>query len=194
MYPFRLQLPVDTAFRLGFIGADERRHAMAQARAATLQAMTDIISGLPKRHHRRALERAWGNDRLFGLVSNRLGIRFRVVKATWDWPGRSVADEILAGIPAEALQWLAYWAHKTCTRILQQSMMQAWHDAFDHRPAIYWLPTPPAAPTTTEMEEAWDDAFDHRPAIYWPPTPPVTPTNTEVAPLSFEMDPGPPPF
>ena len=164
-FPLRLQLPVDRAFRLGFIGADERRHAMAQARGATLQAMTDIIRGLPEheRHHRSALERAWGNDRLFGRRAGRLGIRFRVAKAMWDWRGRSVADEILTGTPADALQWLAYWAHKTCTRILQQS-----------------------------MEGAWWAAFDHRPSAYWPPTAPVTPTTTEFAPLSFEMDPGPP--
>jgi hypothetical protein len=162
---FRLRLPVDKAFGFGFIDADERRDAMAQARATTLQAMTSIIDELPEheRRHRGALVRAWGSDRLFGRVAHRLGIRFRVAKATWDWPGRSVADEILAGTPADAAQWLAYWAHKTCTRILQQSMEQAWHVAFDNRPAVYWLPTP------------------H-----------VTPTNIELAPLSFEMDPGPP--
>ena len=148
---FRLRLPVDKAFGFGFIGADERRHAMAQARATTLQAMTSIISELPdyERHHRANLERAWGNDRLFGRVADQLGIKFRGAKATWVWPGRSVVDEILAGTRADAVQWLARWAHKTCTRMLQQSMEQAWHDAFDHRPAFHWLPTPTVTPTNT---------------------------------------------
>jgi hypothetical protein len=171
---FRLRLPVDKAFGFGFIDADERRDAMARARATTLQAMSSIIDELPdhKRHHRAKLERAWGNDRLFGRVADRLGMKFRVAKATWDWPGRSVVDAIFAGTRTDAVQWLARWAHKSCTRMVQQSMEQAWHDAFDHRPAVYWLPTPPA--------------------VYWLPTPPVTPTNTYFAALSFQMDPDPP--
>jgi hypothetical protein len=55
------------------------------------------------------------------------------IEATWVWPGRSVAGEILAGTRADAVQWLARWAHKTCTRMLQQSMEQAWHESFDNR-------------------------------------------------------------
>lgn len=162
VFPVRLYLPVDRAFGFGFIDADERRDAMARARAATLKAMTDIISRRPESQHAE-LERAMGDARLFGRMVDRVGIKFRVTKATWTWPGRSVVDEILAGTCADAVQWLAGWAHKTCTRMLQQSMEQAWHDAFDHRPDVYWLPAPS-----------------------------VTPTNTGAFPLSFEIDPWPP--
>jgi hypothetical protein len=69
----------------------------------------------------------------------RLGIDFTVTKATRVWPGRSVVDEIIAGTRADAVQWLARWAYKSCTRMLQQAMEQAWHDAFDHHPADHWL-------------------------------------------------------
>ncbi len=141
-FPVRLDLPVHDAFDLGFIDADQRRHTMAQAREATLREMTDIISALPdhQRHQRARLEQAMGNARLFRRLADELGIEFRVVKATWTWPGRSVVDEILAGTRAEAVQWLATWAHKTCTRMLQRSMDQAWRHAFEHRPAAYFLP------------------------------------------------------
>ena len=135
-FPVGLYLPADKAFSFGFIDADERRQIMAGARAATVQAMTGIISRLPEheRHGRAELERARGDDRLFGRIAGRLGIKFRVARAMWIWPGRSVVDEIFAGTRADAMQWLARWAHRTCTRMLQQSMEQAWHDAFDHRP------------------------------------------------------------
>lgn len=132
------------AFDFGLIDADERARAMAQARAATQQAMTDIIDELPEheRHHRAELERAQGNAQQFGRMVARLGIRFRVVRATWVWPGQSVVDEVLAGTRADIVQWLSGWAYKTCTRMLHQSMEQAWRDGFDHRPADYWLPNP----------------------------------------------------
>ncbi len=164
-FPFQLNLPADKAFDFGFIDADERRHAMARARAATLKAMTDITSGLPddQGHHGAELEQMMGNARLFGLLAGRLGIKFAVARATWMWPGRSVVDEIRAGTRADAVQWLAGWAHKACIRVLQQSMEQAWNDAFDHRPAVHWLP-----------------------ALT------VTPTITTTRPLSDEMDPDPP--
>jgi hypothetical protein len=151
-FPFQLNLPADKAFDFGFIDADERRHAMARARAATLQAMTGIISGLPddQGHHSAELEQAVGNARLFGRLAGRLGIKFAVARATWMWPGRSVADEIRTGTRADAMQWLAGWTHKTCNRMLQQSMEQAWHDAFDHHPAVHWLPAPDVTPTITE--------------------------------------------
>ena len=137
-FPVQLHLPAEEAFDFGFIAADERQRAIDQARAETLQAMTDFISGLPEhqRHYRAEQEaelaRAMDDARLFGHMAAELGI-----KATWVWPGRSVADEILAGTRADAVQWLARWAYKTCTRLLQQSMEQAWHESFGNRPAVH---------------------------------------------------------
>ena len=148
-FPVQLHLPADKAFDFGFIDADERRHAMAQARAATLEAMTDIISGLPEheRHHRDALEQAMGTHACSAAWPIGSGSSSRSSGQRGRWPGRSVVDEILAGTRADAVQWLAGWAYKTCTRMLQQSMERAWNDAFDHRPAAYWLPTRSVTPT-----------------------------------------------
>ena len=148
-FPVHLYLPAHKAFELGFIDADERRLAMAEARAATLREMADVISALPddQRHYRAELEQAMGNARLFSRLVDGLGIEFRVVKATWRWPGRSVVDEIRAGTSAKAVQWLASWAHQTCTWMLQQSMEQAWRRAFDRNSAAYWLPAPSVTPT-----------------------------------------------
>ena len=141
-FPVRLDLPAHKAFELGFIDADERRVAMAEARAATLREMADIIRRLPydQLHRRAELEQAMGDARLFGRLAGELGIRFRVVKATWIWSGRSIVDEIPAGTRVEALRWLAGWAYRTCTSLLQRSMEQAWRQAFEHRPAEFWLP------------------------------------------------------
>jgi hypothetical protein len=138
--PVELCLPADQAFGFGFINADERRQLMAQARVATLRAMADIISEVPE-YERADLERATSDARLFGQMADHLGFTFRVAKAVWVWPGRSVADEVHAGICADAMQWLARWAYKTSTRTLQRSMEQAWSAAFEHRPAAYWYPT-----------------------------------------------------
>jgi hypothetical protein len=87
------------------------------------------------------------STRAFGRLADRLGIEFTVIKATWTWPGRTVADEILAGTRAEAVQWLAGCAYKTSTRVLQRAMEQAWREAFEHRPATYWLPDLPVTPS-----------------------------------------------
>lgn len=145
-FPVRLDLPAHEAFDLGFINADERQCAMAEARAATIGEMARIIGTLPdqQQHHRAKLHQAMSSTRAFSRLADRLGIEFTVVKATWTWPGRTVADEILAGTRAEAVQWLAGWAYKTSTRMLQRAMERAWQEAFEHRPATYWLPDPPA--------------------------------------------------
>jgi hypothetical protein len=143
--PVELRIPVHEAFKLGFIGAEERRIAMAEAREATLREMARIISGLPSHQlgHRDALLQAMGNARVFGRIANGLGIDFSVVKATWLWPGTSVAEEFLAGADAAAVEWLANWAYLTSVRMLQQSMELAWRHAFEHRPADFWLPILP---------------------------------------------------
>jgi hypothetical protein len=131
-FPVQMHLPVDRAFGFGFVDAVGRREVMAQARAATNRAMIDVITGLPEHqaHHREELVRAMGDDRLFRRIAGQLDVEFRVAKAMWVWPGRSVADEVSAGTRADAVQWLASSARRTCARILQQSMHQAWRGAF----------------------------------------------------------------
>jgi len=143
--PLALRIPAHEAFKLGLIDAEERRLAMADAREATLRQMADIISGLPRDQHnyRDALLQATGDARLFGRIAKDLGIDFSVVKATWLWPGTSVVEEFLAGATTKALEWLANWAYLTSVRLLQQSMESAWRDAFEHRPAAFWLPAEP---------------------------------------------------
>ena len=142
-FGIQMHLPADKAFGFGFIDADQRRRSMAEARQATLQEMAAIISDLgeDEGHHREALEQSMGDDRLFADYAGRIGIEFSITRATWTWPGQSVIDEFLAGTRADAVQWLASWAHRTCSRMLRLSMEQAWSDGF-HRPAGYWLPTP----------------------------------------------------
>ncbi|WP_431884217.1 hypothetical protein [Micromonospora gifhornensis] len=168
--PFRLHLPANEAFELGLIDGDQRQDRMARARAATLNEMTEIIRKLPEhqRHHRDALEQVKRSAHQFGRLAKRLGIEFTVTRATWVWPGRSVVDEVLAGTRAEVVHRLARAAHKSCIRLLQQSMEQAWHDAFDHHPAEFWAPTLAVTPEVSTLG--------------------VTPTNTEWPPSSFELD------
>jgi hypothetical protein len=148
-FPIRLDLPAHEAFDLGFINADERQRAMAEARTATIEEMARIVGSLPDhlQHHRVELSQAMGSARVFGHLADRLDIKFTAVKATWMWPGRTVAEEILAGTRAEAVRWLAGWAYKTSTRMLQRAMEQAWNEAFEHRPETYWLPVPPTTPS-----------------------------------------------
>ncbi|MET8838046.1 hypothetical protein ABZV78_29620 [Micromonospora sp. NPDC004540] len=168
--PFRLRLPANEAFELGLIDADERRESMARARAATLNEMAEIISGLPEdqRQNREALKKVKGNARQFGHLAKQLGIDFTVTRATWLWPGQSVADEVVAGARAGVVQWLASAARKACARALQHSMEQAWHASFDHRPADHWV---------SASSARWEAS-----------TPGVTPTSTDRAPSSFEME------
>lgn len=138
----QLHIPASKAFDFGFIDADERRRAMTEAREATQRGMIEIINTLSEHERglRAELRAAMGNTRLFAQVASRHRIEFRVVKATWVWPRRSLADEVLAGTRADAVEWLAGWFHRTCTRMLQRSMDGAWHAAFDHHPVTYWHP------------------------------------------------------
>jgi hypothetical protein len=129
-----LLLPADEAFGWGFIGEDELRDAVTQARVATLREMSDIIDWSPD-DERTELEQARGDPQAFGRTAARLGIKFTVAEAVYLWRGRSVVNEMLAGTRAAAVRWLAGWAHSACTMRLQQSMEQAWRGAFDHHPA-----------------------------------------------------------
>lgn len=130
-----MRIPADRAYEFGFIGSEERHRLMRQARASTLQQMTDLIDTLPEdqQEHADELRAAMGNAAWFGRLTIGLGIRWPgIVKATWEWPGSTITEELAAGTQAEALQWLARWVHRTCQRRLQLSMQQAFEDAF-HR-------------------------------------------------------------
>lgn len=134
-----LDVPVGRAYDFGLISAEERRHAMAEARAATLQDIDKLTDDLAHdgcdEEDLQYLRQTRGSVRQFTLVATRLnsriGSRFRVHKATWRWPGLSVADEFLAGTSADLVRWLATVAHARSSLITEQSMQQAWGHAFD---------------------------------------------------------------
>ncbi|MFE7935437.1 hypothetical protein ACFU6S_43275 [Streptomyces sp. NPDC057456] len=134
-----LDVPVGPAYDFGLISAEERQRAMAEARAATLNSMDEVIDRLTDdgsdKEDLQYLRQVRGNVRQFAHVASRLdpsvGARFRVHKATWRWPGLSVAGEFLAGTSTDLVQWLATVAHARSSLITQQSMQQAWDYAFD---------------------------------------------------------------
>ena len=130
-----LRIPADKAYEFGFIDSGERQRLMRQARASTLQEMTNLIDALPEdlQEHADELRAAMDNAARFQRLTKGLGITWPgIIKATWEWPGSTVADELAVGAHPEALQWLARWVHLTCQRRLQLSMKQAFEDAF-HR-------------------------------------------------------------
>ncbi|AIR96041.1 hypothetical protein [Streptomyces glaucescens] len=134
-----LDVPVGPAYDFGLISAEERQRAMADARAATLNSMDEVIDLLTgvdcDEEDLQYLRQVRGNVRQFAQVATRLdpsiGARFRAHKATWRWPGLSVAGEFLAGTSTDLVQWLATVAHARSSLITQQSMQQAWAYAFD---------------------------------------------------------------
>ncbi|WP_141746656.1 hypothetical protein [Streptomyces sp. LUP30] len=134
-----LDVPVGPAYDFGLISDEERWRAMAEARTATLDSMDEVIALLTDgdcdEEDLQYLRQARGNVRQFTHAAARLdssiGARFRVHKATWRWPGLSVADEFLAGTSTDLVQWLATVAHARSSLITQQSMQQAWTYAFD---------------------------------------------------------------
>lgn len=132
-----LDVPVGKAYDLGLITEEERRRAMAGARADTLKAMNDIIADLPEDQQdlRYQLEQVNGNAARFGRIAKQSGIKFRVIRRGWRWPGRSVVDELLTGAPADFVECLATCAYRSSSLILERSMQAAWHEAFDrHSP------------------------------------------------------------
>lgn len=134
-----LDVPVGPAYDFGLISAEERRRAMAEARAATLHHMDEIIALLTDDGCDEAdlqyLRQARDNVRQFKhavtRLNPRMGAQVRVRRAMWRWPGLSVAGEFLAGTSTELVQWLATVAHARSSLIAQQSMQQAWSYAFD---------------------------------------------------------------
>jgi hypothetical protein len=127
-----VRVPADKAVEFGLIDDPTRHEVMAQARAATLRTMTDIIDALPdgEQHQRATLESVHGNSRLFSRITSRLGIPFHDVPATWAWPVRSVAEAIDAGLPAAAITWLAGYVYDDSRRTLQRVTKEVWDAAF----------------------------------------------------------------
>ncbi|WP_331733139.1 ribbon-helix-helix domain-containing protein (plasmid) [Embleya sp. NBC_00888] len=137
-----LRLPADRALGFGLIDSDRLREARLEAREVNQAAMTAIIDMVAEEALREYLQEVRNKPVLFKKAADQLpGVTFTAVAATWTWPGRSVADEVLAGTDAAIVRWLAGWAHRTCNRVLQQSMEQSWRDAFQHHPADFWRPT-----------------------------------------------------
>jgi hypothetical protein len=130
-----LLLPVDRAFDFGYVTADERRNAMADARAH----MTEVLPNDPFTDDHIVQKAIFTLNPRFQLLVTRSRKR-RAVKPMWVWPGGSIAAEIGTSTSPEAIGWLATCAHWMAKRELQHAMQQAWHDGFDHRPASHWHP------------------------------------------------------
>lgn len=134
-----LDLPADKARRFGFITAEDQHRIMAEARATTLRNMDDFIDRAADEGaselYLQKLREARGNAREFHRLALKYNghkwPRFGVARATWKWPGRSVAAELIAEFPSELVKWLATAAYKQSTLLLEQSMQAAWHRAFD---------------------------------------------------------------
>lgn len=134
-----LDVPADQACRFGFITAEDQHQLMAQARAATLKAMDDFITWAADDGadalYLHKLKEARGSARDFHRLTRRYPThkrpKFLVPRASWTWPGRSVAAELATGSPPDLLRWLAAAAHRRSSLILEQAMEAAWHRAFD---------------------------------------------------------------
>lgn len=134
-----LDLPADLAHRFGFLTSEQHHAVMAQARAETLRRMDEIIEefrddGLDE-HDLRQLQEMRGNVRMFRRTATRCGkyiaSKFRVRRASWPWPGPSVAEELITSSRTDLLQALAVQAYRSRSLVLEESMREAWQQAFD---------------------------------------------------------------
>lgn len=135
-----LDLPVGKAHEFGFLSAEEQHETMAEARALTKRTMEAVIEAFRQddesdEDRLELLRQACGNAREFGSLARqfdkRIGSKFLITRATWQWPGGSVADTFLSGRRPDLVQWLATWARRNTTLILEYSMQHAWDRAFD---------------------------------------------------------------
>ncbi|MGW9030518.1 hypothetical protein ACWGQ5_41880 [Streptomyces sp. NPDC055722] len=86
---------------------------MAAARAAALARMDAVIDELTEdevdEYQLQQLRQARGETpqfrRLAKRYGKRIGARFTVARASWRWPGPPVVGELLAGSPADLVQW-----------------------------------------------------------------------------------------
>ncbi|MFI9358507.1 hypothetical protein [Streptomyces lydicus] len=139
LLPIALEVPADKAHGFGYITVEEHHEAMAAARAATLARMDAVIEELRENEadafHLQQLLQARGATvqfrRMAKRYGQRIGARFTAARASWRWPGPSVADEFLSGSPADLVQWLATEAYKRRCLLLEQFQQQAWDRAFD---------------------------------------------------------------
>lgn len=128
-----LNLPVDMAYECGLITALQHRNLMAEARAANLEAMNDIITDLPADEYnlRYQLEQVNGDAVRFGQIARRAGIfHFRVIRPLLPWRGGSVVDELLTGSRTDFVARLAAQAYKSSSLIREQAMQVSGHEAF----------------------------------------------------------------
>ncbi|MGW6958778.1 hypothetical protein [Streptomyces chartreusis] len=134
-----LDVPADQAYRFGLVTAEEQHRLMAAARAATLKIMDDFISWAADdgagENYLHKLREARGSARAFHRLTRNYPSherpKFTVPRASWTWPGRSVAAELVAGAQPELLGWLAGAAHRHSSLLLEQAMQVAWQRAFD---------------------------------------------------------------
>ncbi|WP_406448675.1 hypothetical protein OH768_00020 [Streptomyces sp. NBC_01622] len=134
-----LDLPADLAHRLGFLTSEQQHAAMAEARAETLRRMDEIIEelhddGLDEldlQELREARDNAQTFRRLATRHSKYTASKFRVRRATWQWPGPSVAEELLTNPRTDLVQALAVQAYRSRTRVLEEAAHEAWQQAFD---------------------------------------------------------------
>ncbi|MFI1808388.1 hypothetical protein ACH415_32775 [Streptomyces californicus] len=138
--PAVLRLPASQAYEFGYIDAAQRRRLMAEARAATLKVMDDVLNRLHDDFYRGRLEAARDSGSVtdFRRLARWARVHFSPSPATWPWPGGPVADEVVASTRSEIVQWLATHAHRTTATLLQHSMGEAWNAAFDHHPPSFW--------------------------------------------------------
>ncbi|MFF1872989.1 hypothetical protein [Kitasatospora herbaricolor] len=137
--PIALEIPADKAQAFGFITTEERHEAMAQAHLATRRRMDDIISDFESHGFEEEIlqllrEARHSTPKFRGLArqfDKRIASKFTQARATWRWPGRSAAGELLAGTQANLVACLATQAYRHGRLLLEYSMHEAWQDAFD---------------------------------------------------------------
>lgn len=129
-----LWLPVDKAFKFGFIDAEQRSTAMSAARAysRTLSRWRDNEEPVVAKPETTL-------DPEFRLLVTRRRDS-RTAKPMWRWQRASVAREVFAGTSPAVIGWLAERALWMARRTVHGTMEQAWHDGFDHHPDAYWRP------------------------------------------------------
>lgn len=142
-------VPIDKAEQFGLVGAEERRLAKTQARATNLELMRRVIASLPPEHEltRATLTNLMGNARRFAAVAQRAKLEFAPARATYSWWVHSVAEEVVQGLRADALGWLAVWVRRRHDLELRTVGYARWKAAY-HR---YWRPPSPWWPPTPQV-------------------------------------------
>ncbi|RVU16254.1 hypothetical protein EOT10_36900 [Streptomyces antnestii] len=138
-----LRLPVAKARRFGLLTSQEEHRLMSCARESTLRSMDAYIewavfggadSGWVERMKQARCD---GDATAFMRVTRAhtkkgKGKPFSITRATWRWPGRSVAAELASGrrLP-DVVQWLATESHRQRGLALEQAMERTWRNTVD---------------------------------------------------------------